>query len=51
MDENAGSERDERLLTAYSGRLLIGVSLGWAFVQGGRLLLSPLLPEISAEPL
>lgn len=37
---------DERLLGGYGGRLLWLVSLGWFTVQGGRLLLSPLLPSI-----
>ena len=38
----------ERLVGGYSGRLLLAVSVGWAFIQAGRLVVSPLLPEISA---
>ncbi|MFW5903227.1 MAG: MFS transporter [Halolamina sp.] len=41
--------RDERLVTGYSGRLLIAVSLGWLAIQGGRLVLSPLLPAIQTD--
>jgi predicted MFS family arabinose efflux permease len=36
----------ERLVRGYSGRLLLSVSLGWAAIQAGRLVLSPLLPAI-----
>jgi MFS family permease len=36
----------ERLLRGYGGRLLLLLSLGWLTIQGGRLLLSPLLPSI-----
>ncbi|RBI63367.1 MFS transporter [halophilic archaeon] len=36
----------ERLLTGYSGRLLLTVSLGWTAIQTGRLVLSPMLPAI-----
>ena len=36
----------ERLLTGYSGRLFLTVSLGWLFVQMGRQLLPPLLPNL-----
>ncbi|MDY6818960.1 MAG: MFS transporter [Halobacteriales archaeon] len=52
MTETVGSERDdrdERLVTGYTGRLLIAVSIGWAFIQTGRLVISPLLPAISAD--
>ena len=38
----------ERLVGGYSGRLLLAVSVGWAFIQAGRLVVSPLLPEIGA---
>ena len=41
--------RKERLLTGYTGRLLIAVSVGWALIQAGRLVVSPLLPAISAD--
>ena len=40
---------EERLVGGYSGRLLLAVSVGWAFIQAGRLVVSPLLPEISAQ--
>ncbi|WP_390184370.1 MFS transporter [Haladaptatus pallidirubidus] len=37
---------DERLVTGYSGKLLLAVSLGWAMIQTGRLVLSPMLPTV-----
>ena len=40
---------EERLVTGHGGRLLLLVSLGWFTVQGGRLLLPPLLPEVIAD--
>jgi MFS family permease len=42
-------EERERLLTGYSGRLLLAVSLGWAAIQAGRLVLSPLLPAVMGD--
>lgn len=39
----------ERLVTGYSGRLLIAVSVGWLSIQAGRLVIPPLLPEIQAD--
>jgi predicted MFS family arabinose efflux permease len=45
-DESDADEPRERLLTGYSGRLLVAVSLGWAAIQSGRLVLSPLLPTV-----
>ncbi len=41
----AGTEpaTPERLLTGHSGRLLLAASLGWATIQTGRLVLSPML--------
>ncbi|ESP87467.1 MFS transporter [Candidatus Halobonum tyrrellensis] len=45
----AAESEPERLVTGYSGRLLLAVSLGWTSIQGGRLLLSPLLPAISTD--
>ncbi len=39
----------ERLVGGYSGRLLLSVSIGWMFIQTGRLLVSPLLPAIRAD--
>jgi MFS family permease len=40
---------DERLFAGYHGRMLATVSLGWALLQTGRFLLSPLLPTIIAD--
>lgn len=40
------SAERERLLTGYSGRIFLTVSLGWLFIQMGRQLLPPLLPII-----
>jgi len=45
-DGRATTETDERLLTGYSGRLLIAISVGWGLIQTGRLVLSPMLPTI-----
>jgi MFS family permease len=42
-------DAEERLFGGASGRLLLVVSAGWASVQGGRLLLSPLLPRITVD--
>ena len=36
----------ERLVTDYSGRLFLAISLGWLFIQMGRQVLPPLLPNI-----
>jgi predicted MFS family arabinose efflux permease len=47
--ETAGTDDRERLVTGYSGRLLVAVSVGWAFIQAGRLLISPLLPAITTD--
>jgi len=48
MTEHAGAAAtaEERLLRGYGGRLLLLVSLGWLTIQGGRLVLSPLLPSL-----
>jgi len=46
MTEHVGTTSEERLLGGYGGRLLLLVSLGWLTVQGGRLVLSPLLPSL-----
>jgi len=43
------TEPSEPLFRGYAGRLLVTVSLGWTLLQGGRLVLSPLLPTISAD--
>lgn len=40
---------DEHLATGYTGRLLLSISIGWAVIQGGRLVMSPLLPTIKAD--
>ena len=39
----------ERLIGGYAGRLLLSISVGWAMIQAGRLVLSPMLPTVSAE--
>ena len=44
MDETVGAE--ERFVRGYGGRLLVTVSVGWATIQCGRLVLSPLLPTV-----
>jgi predicted MFS family arabinose efflux permease len=49
VGETVGTGDEERLVTGYTGRLLIAVSIGWAFIQAGRLVISPLLPVISAD--
>lgn len=48
MDGTTG-RAEERLFTGSSGRLLLVASVGWASIQCGRLLLSPLLPRITAD--
>lgn len=40
------SPEREQLFTGYPGRLLFTTSLGWLFIQMGRQLLPPLLPNI-----
>jgi MFS family permease len=40
------TDSSERILQGYGGRMLVGLSVAWAVLQGGRLLLSPLLPTI-----
>ncbi|WP_435177339.1 MFS transporter [Halorussus sp. AFM4] len=47
--EETDDEVRERLLTGYTGRLLLTVSLGWTAIQTGRLVLSPLLPSVMAD--
>jgi len=44
VDETVGTE--ERFVRGYGGRLLVTVSVGWATIQCGRLVLSPLLPTV-----
>jgi len=44
-----GSATEETLLSGYSGRLLLAASVGWSMVQGGRLVLSPLVPAVRAD--
>ena len=36
-------------MTGYARRMLVAVSLGWAILQTGRFLISPLLPTIIAD--
>lgn len=43
------ADRPERLVHGYAGRLFLAISLGWLLLQGGRLVLSPLLPTVSAD--
>ncbi|SFG87426.1 Predicted arabinose efflux permease, MFS family [Halopelagius inordinatus] len=40
---------EERLRGGYAGRMLLAVSVGWAVLQTGRFLLSPLLPTIISD--
>ena len=49
MNASAESSSEERLVTGYTGRLLLAVSVGWTFIQAGRLVVSPLLPAITAD--
>ena len=52
MEDHAQeSERGtpERLTGGQAGRLLVTLSVGWALVQSGRFVLSPLLPAIIAD--
>jgi predicted MFS family arabinose efflux permease len=39
----------ERLTSGQAGRLLVTLSVGWAIIQAGRFVLSPLLPTIIAD--
>jgi predicted MFS family arabinose efflux permease len=43
------SATEERLVTGYAGRLLVGTSVGWLAIQAGRLVLSPMLPQVTAD--
>jgi MFS family permease len=44
------TDRDpESLIHGYGGRLLLSVSIGWLAIQAGRLVLSPMLPTVSAD--
>lgn len=45
----SGTDDEERLVRGYAGRLLVAVSVGWLAIQSGRLVLSPMLPAISAD--
>jgi MFS family permease len=40
------TDSPERLVRGYSGRLLLAISAGWLAIQAGRLVTSPLLPQI-----
>lgn len=42
-------DRTERLVGGYGGRLFLAVSLGWLLLQGGRLVLAPMLPTVKAD--
>jgi predicted MFS family arabinose efflux permease len=43
------SSTEERLVRGYAGRLFLATSVGWLAIQGGRLVLSPMLPAITAD--
>ncbi|WP_089670389.1 MFS transporter [Halobacterium jilantaiense] len=45
----SGTDDEEHLVRGYAGRLLVAVSVGWLAIQSGRLVLSPMLPAISAD--
>lgn len=47
--ESSPGGHEERLLTDHTGRLLVTASLGWTAIQAGRLVLSPLLPEMITD--
>ncbi|PSQ17646.1 MFS transporter [Halobacteriales archaeon QS_8_69_26] len=40
---------EERLFSGPTGRLLLAASVGWAAIQCGRLVLSPMLPSVMAD--
>lgn len=46
---SARAERGERLIGGYAGRLLLVSSVGWAMIQAGRLVLSPMLLTVKAD--
>ncbi len=46
LSADEGTSHEERLVTGYSGRLLLVVSVGWMMIQAGRLVLSPMLPTV-----
>lgn len=48
-DHTDGPPTDESLVGGYSGRLFLGISIGWFVVIFGRQLLPPLLPTIMAD--
>lgn len=47
-DDEPGGD-GEPIVRGYAGRLLLAVSIGWLAIQAGRLVLSPMLPTVSAE--
>lgn len=49
MTADASGQETEPLLHGYEGRLLLSVSVGWLAIQAGRLVLSPMLPTVSAD--
>jgi len=46
---STADSRPERLTRGYAGRLFLAVSFGWLLLQGGRLVLSPMLPTVRAD--
>ncbi|MFB6268948.1 MAG: MFS transporter [Halobacterium sp.] len=49
MAAESSGDGEERLVRGYAGRLFLATSLGWLAIQAGRLVLSPTLPEVTAE--
>lgn len=49
MSNDESGPPAEPLASGYAGRLLVAVSIGWLAIQAGRLVLSPMLPTVSAE--
>jgi predicted MFS family arabinose efflux permease len=45
----AAGAGEERLASGYAGRLFVATSVGWLAIQGGRLVLSPTLPAVTAD--
>jgi MFS family permease len=43
------TDAEEHVVRGYAGRLLVAASVGWLAIQCGRLVLSPMLPTISAD--
>lgn len=49
MSDEKSGRAAEPIVRGHAGRLLLAVSLGWLAIQAGRLVLSPMLPTVSAE--